>query len=730
MSVLLILLTAAVVACLLHQRQHLHRVQTYLLRLEAYTASLQEAIIDPLFSLGADGTVTDVNGAAERLTGWSRSELVGRRFSSIFTEPKRVERALRRLIPSGSLHGLDLAVRQRHGQVRTVRLDATIFRGAGAVAGSTAIVHDLSALEQKPEPLAEVEEHASFRLGADCLAELDEQNLVQVLDIGWLESVLNDFQKLAGTALAIVDLKGNVLVQSGWQEVCTRFHRASPEAAAACKESDLVFSGHGRPGEYHTYKCRHGLWEVITPLYIAGTHVGNIYTGQFLMEEEAIDPEQFSEQAKRYGFHPEHYLQALDRVPRVSREKIRTVMDFLVKFAEQSSRLSYSNLRLAKAMSDQKWIQEALRQRERHFRGLLQRSPMPIALIGADGQIQYLNDRFAATFGYTREELRDEETWWSLAFPEPEYRARSLATWQQLIEKAQQEGTDIESYEFRVTCKDASTRTFDTFGSVIGTSIMIVFNDITERKLAEECVNMLNLELDRRVEERTEQLEAAVHQQEAFSYSVSHDLRGPLRHINSYAAILREEFANALPEEAQRYLDRLVAASSRMGKLIDDLLLLARVTRTEMKREMVDLTALAEEIAQRLQEENPQREVNFTITEALSAPGDPILLRQVLENLLENAWKYTGKKSRAEIEFGRTNFELGWAFYVRDNGAGFDMTFREQLFGAFQRLHGDEYEGNGIGLATVQRIISRHAGKVWGEGEVGAGATFYFTLEQ
>ena len=256
--------------------------------------------------------------------------------------------------------------------------------------------------------------------------------------------------------------------------------------------------------------------------------------------------------------------------------------------------------------------------------------------------------------------------------------------------------------------------------------------DSAERKRAEEAILRLNGELDRRVAERTAQLEAAVREQEAFSYTVSHDLRTPLRHINSYSAILVEEYAGDLPDEGRAYLDRLCAASSRMGKLIDDLLMLSRVSRTEMRTEMrtetVNLSEMAAEICALMEEAEPERVVELVIAGGLKVPGDPVLLRQVMENLLGNAWKYTGKSSNARIEFGRKAFPGEEAFFVRDNGAGFDMAYGEKLFCAFQRLHGEEYEGNGIGLATVQRIVCRHGGRVWAEGKINEGATFYFTL--
>lgn len=257
-----------------------------------------------------------------------------------------------------------------------------------------------------------------------------------------------------------------------------------------------------------------------------------------------------------------------------------------------------------------------------------------------------------------------------------------------------------------------------------------IFANTLDRKRVEEEVGCLNAELEQRVAERTMQLETANRELESFSYSVSHDLRAPLRHINGFSQALLADYAEKLDEQGQDYLNRVCAASNRMGQLIDDLLELSRVTRSQMRCEPVNLSELVGNITEMLRETSPQRKVTFLLAPDVVVNGDNRLLRLVMQNLIDNAWKYTSKKDSATIEFGVTEAEGERAYFVRDDGVGFDMAYADKLFGAFQRLHGSgDFEGTGIGLATAQRIIHRHGGRVWGEGDVGRGATFYFTLQ-
>ncbi|MBO8141528.1 MAG: GAF domain-containing protein [Firmicutes bacterium] len=261
------------------------------------------------------------------------------------------------------------------------------------------------------------------------------------------------------------------------------------------------------------------------------------------------------------------------------------------------------------------------------------------------------------------------------------------------------------------------------------TGAVVAFRDISRLKETQRQLEELTASLERRVQDRTAALVEANQELEAFAYSVSHDLRAPLRTINGFSQALLEDYGSRLDDTGRDYLARVQAATKRMSELIDSMLYLSRVTRVELVRQDVNLSQLAREIARELQERDPRRRIEFCIEDGLTVRGDRRLLRVVLENLLENAWKFSGTRAETVIEFGRTWQDERPVYFVRDNGVGFDMRYADKLFGVFQRLHGaGEFEGNGIGLATVQRIIRRHGGEVWGVGEEGRGATFFFTV--
>ncbi|MCV2218488.1 ATP-binding protein [Thauera sp. Sel9] len=283
---------------------------------------------------------------------------------------------------------------------------------------------------------------------------------------------------------------------------------------------------------------------------------------------------------------------------------------------------------------------------------------------------------------------------------------------------------------------DMLARSFNDMAERLKRNFDALSTEVEMRKQAEKTLQQAQIqllaftaELEQRVAQRTWELQALNHELETFCYSVSHDLRAPLRGIAGFTEVLAKNYAGALDDKAQGYLGRVLAATNRMGELIDDLLKLSRVSRDQMQREMVDLSAIANEVLANLQNAAPEREAELFVEDGLAAEGDPRLLRILLENLLDNAWKFTSKTPVARIAFTADSEDGAPLFTVRDNGAGFDMRYADKLFGPFQRLHRmTEFPGTGVGLATVQRIVNRHGGRIRAEAELGKGATFRFSL--
>ncbi|NOU46675.1 MAG: PAS domain S-box protein [Bacteroidales bacterium] len=383
---------------------------------------------------------------------------------------------------------------------------------------------------------------------------------------------------------------------------------------------------------------------------------------------------------------------------------------------------------VAHDITERKKTEAALRRSEQEFRTLAENSPDVIVRYDREGRRIYVNPEFERVNGLTAAEVlgkKPMELSAELAPMADVFTARLM----EIMESGKITKIDLSwTKDGKLICWFVrAVPEFDANGIVTGA--LTIWSDITERKQAEEEIRKLNLELEHRVQDRTLQLELANKELEAFSYSVSHDLRAPLRSIDGFSLALLDDYYDKIDDQGKNYLKRVRNASQRMAQLIDDMLNLSRVSRGEMSIMQVNLSNMFNEIANDLHETQPQRKIEFIIQKDIKVIGDSRLLRIVLENLIGNAFKFTSKHSAAQIEFGMQMRNDVPVYFVRDDGAGFNMNYSQKLFGAFQRLHTiSEFPGTGIGLATVQRVIHRHDGNIWAEGEIEKGATFYFTL--
>lgn len=684
---------------------------------------------------------------------------------------------------------------------------------------------------------------------------ISDIDLDAVINAEEIQSIMDDFCYFTKMTTAIVDLKGRVIEATGWQDICTQFHRVNPKTACNCTESDLFLAKNLKPGEYVGYKCKNGLWDIVTPLYVENTHLGNIFTGQFFYDDEQIDDAFFIKQAEAYGFDKDSYLAALRHVPKYNRDTINHLMSFLVKFTTYVSRISFVNMQLEKEIRERKRAEEARRESESFIRAVMDNLPIGIAVNSVDPAVkfEYMNDNFFSFYRTTREALSKPDAFWASVYEDPNFReeiknkvladcasgdsermyweeipitrdgkktyfitARNIpipekqlmiSTVWDVTEHKKTEGALKDSENLlnevgRIAqiggwVMDLNTRkakwtrgTYDIveieydqpvpgpdehveyylpeYRSMVSGAMQALieddrpldfeaqaqtakgnvkwvraigraarkdgrcikvygtFQDITDRKKAENEIRELNRDLELRVKQRTAQFEEANKELEDFVYSVSHDLRAPLRSISGFAEIIDRRHKASLNEEGRHYFDNIVKAGKQMGDLIDDLLKFSRLGRKAINLEPVPLYAVLKSAIDTLSEQITKAGARVDLPEQMPMiQGDLTLSTHIFINLIENAVKYHKPADAPHIDVGFEVRDPYVTISVADNGIGIAPEYHEKIFNIFQRLHNQsEYPGTGIGLSAVKKAVQIMGGQVWVESEIGKGSVF------
>ena len=711
-----------------------------------YTRVLIETSPDPLVTISADGKVTDVNKATELVTGFSRDDIIGTDFSDYFTEPEHAKEGYETVFREGFVKDYPLTIRHSSGKLTYVLYNASLYKNeAGEVQGVFAAARDITERKVAEEQirLASLYTRGLIEASIDPLVTISADG--KVTDVNKATELVTGFSRddIIGTDFSDYFTEP-AHAKEGYQQVFKEgYVKDYPLTIrhSSGKLTDVLYNASLYKNEAGEVQGVFAAARDITERKVAEEQIrlASLYTRGLL--EASIDPlVTISADGKVTDVNKATELVtgiSRDDIigtdfsdyftePGIAKEGYETVFregfvkDYPLTIRHSSGKLTYVlyNASLykneagevqgvfaaARDITERKVAEEKIRAASLYTRGLIETSIDPLVTISAEGKVTDVNNATELVTGVSRDKLIGTD--FSDYFTEPEHAKEG---YQQVFK---------EGYvkDYPLTIRHSSGKLTDVLynaslytneaGEVQG--VFAAARDITERKVAEEANKELQM----------------------VSYSISHDLRTPLRGIDGLSQVLIEDFSDKLDDRGIDYLHRIRAGAQKMSQLIYALHDLLYLVRIDMKRGTVNLSAIVSKYADKLQNTQPEREVDFVIADEVIANGDYYMLEDVLENLLDNAWKFTGKHPTARIEFGVTKEDGKTVYFVRDDGAGFDMAYSDKLFGAFQRLHQEsEFPGLGVGLITVQRIIHRHGGKIWAEGEIEKGATFYFTLD-
>lgn len=555
------------------------------------------------------------------------------------------------------------------------------------------------------------------------IEQLNTNDVKSIINTENLQLLMNYFYKLTHIGIGILDLKGNILVATGWQDICTKFHRVNPESEKNCIESDTFLSQKVKEGEHIMYKCKNNLWDIITPIYVGDRHVANLFLGQFFFEDEVPNISVFEKQAEKYGFDKQKYINALQRVPRFTRETIDNVMAFYKLFAKIVSNLSYSNIQLTRSLLKEKSILEALKESEEKFRLLVENIEY-VFWMSSPGikEMLYISPSYEKIWGRSCDSLYSNPTSFTESI-HPDDKNR-------IIEAIKQHAKGKWNHEYRIVLPNGTIRWINDTGFPIFDSnnqlkMMIgIARDITKNKIAEE---LLKLSLDKA--RKADQLKSA------FLANVSHEIRTPLNAIMGFAELMITD--NEFDESYKENLRYIKTSSKNLMNLINDILEISKIEAGEVDIHSIPFN-LHEEIntiwvTSQIHLESKKNKIQFdlVIDEAVEEKimGDPIRVNEVLSNLLSNAIKFTNK-GKINLIVNKTDNNL-LQFIVKDTGIGVATDKLQTIFNPFEQEDNSiskHYGGTGLGLSISKKLVELMGGQITVESTKGVGSTFSFAI--
>ncbi len=685
---------------------------------EAKFRSYIENAPDGIFIADEKGEYIEVNKAACEMTGYSEDELLSMSIPDLIPPDSikdgitHFEKAKNKGYSSGMTKYQTKDGEVKYWTIEAVKLSDKRYLG---------FTKDITELRNIQNQLQESRKQIKKKLDSLLLPEGDISNLSlsDIVDVDRIQLIMDDFYRLTNVGVAILDLEGNVLVATGWQDICTKFHRCHPETNKHCLESDLELSKGIKKGEYKIYKCKNNMWDIATPIIIGDKHLGNLYLGQFLFEGEQTDNEYFRKQAKIYGFDEEEYLNALHSVPRWSREFVDAVMSFYSKFSLMISQLSYGNIKLARTLTEQKRIEQKLKEQHDFMQTLLDTIPNPVFYKDVDLRYIGCNKAFEKFLFLNRNDIIGRTAY----DVSPEENAKMYQ--EKDFEILDTE--NVQNYEAEVVDSKGNIKNVVFYKSVFyqnnkKAGIIGTILDITERKKYEETLHKAKLDA-----------EQANKAKNIFLANMSHELRSPLTSINGFSQLMLE---TGLEEyEIIEYSRFIYNSGTYLLRLINEILELSKIEtgKSILEIETVVMSELKEDVMLLVTPLLKKKEIDFYFEIGNDIPEyiatDKVRLKQILINLISNAIKFTDD-GQVSIDI-RKDTDDCILFSISDTGPGIPEEKLSTIFEPFQQVDkqkSKELGGTGLGLAITKRLIDLMNGQIWVESKVGTGTAFFFTI--